>query len=283
MAGLRLTVDDVIQAIQAQNVQVAAGTIGAPPAPKGTLLELSVSTLGRLTRPEQFDNIIVKTGSDGQIVRVRDIGSVVLGAQDYTVTSYHDGQPTISIGISLEAGSNAVATSARVHHTMKDLASRFGPGLTYSIDYDTTSFVIASLEEVVLTLAIAILLVVVVVLLFLQTWRAAIIPLIAVPVSLVGTFAALYCLGFSLNNLSLFGLVLAIGIVVDDAIVVVENCERHIEEGLSSRDATRKAIDEVSGPVIAVAVVLTAVFLPSALLPGISGQFYRQFAVTIAV
>jgi multidrug efflux pump len=283
MAGLRLTVDDVAQAIQAQNVQVAAGTIGAPPAPEGTLLQLSVSTLGRLTRPEQFENIIVKTGSNGQIVRLRDVGSVVLGAQDYSVTSYHDGHPTISIGISLEGGANAVATSARVHQTMRDLASRFGPGLAYSIDYDTTSFVIASLEEVVITLAIAILLVVVVVLLFLQTWRAAIIPLIAVPVSLVGTFVALYCLGFSLNNLSLFGLVLAIGIVVDDAIVVVENCERHIEEGLSPRDATRKAIDEVSGPVIAVAVVLTAVFLPSALLPGISGQFYRQFAVTIAV
>jgi multidrug efflux pump len=283
MAGLQLTVDDVTQAIQAQNVQVAAGIIGSPPAPKGTLLELSVSTLGRLTRPEQFADIIVKTGNNGQIVRLRDVGTVVLGAQDYTITSYNDGHPTISLGVSLQAGANAVATSARVHQTMQELARRFNPGLAYSIDYDTTAFVIASLNEVVHTLLIAISLVVLVVLLFLQTWRAAIIPLIAVPVSLVGTFAALYCLGFSLNNLSLFGLVLAIGIVVDDAIVIVENCERHIEAGSPPKEAARKALDEVSGPVIGVAVVLTAVFLPSAFLPGISGQFYRQFAVTIAV
>jgi hydrophobe/amphiphile efflux-1 (HAE1) family protein len=282
MAGLKLTVDDVVQAIQSQNVQVAAGIIGAPPAPKGTLLELSVSALGRLTHPEQFAGIIVKTGSNGQIVRLRDVGTVVLGAKDYTVASYEDGRPTVSLGVSLEAGANAVATSARVRQQMDELAKRFNPGLAYSIDYDTTAFVIASLNEVLHTLIIAILLVVVVVLIFLQTWRAAIIPLIAVPVSLIGAFAAIYCLGFSLNNLSLFGLVLAIGIVVDDAIVIVENCERHIEEGLAPKDAARKALDEVSGPVIAVAVVLTAVFLPSAFLPGISGQFYRQFAVTIA-
>jgi multidrug efflux pump len=283
MAGLKLTVDDITQAIQSQNIQVAAGTIGAPPAPKGTLLELSVNTLGRLTRPEQFGDIIIKTGSNGQIVRLRDVGTVVLGAKDYTVSSYHDGKPTVSLGVSLEAGANAVATSALVRKQMEELARRFNPGLAYTIDYDTTTFVIASLNEVLHTLLIAILLVVFVVLIFLQTWRAAIIPLIAVPVSLVGTFAALYCLGFSLNNLSLFGLVLAIGIVVDDAIVIVENCERHLEEGLLPKDAARKALDEVSGPVIAVAVVLTAVFLPSAFLPGISGQFYRQFAVTIAV
>jgi multidrug efflux pump len=282
MAGLKLTVEDVIQAIQAQNVQVAAGVIGAPPAPKGTLLELSVSALGRLTRPEQFEDIIIKTGNSGQIVRLRDVGTVLLGAKDYTITSYEDGEPTVSLGVSLETGANAVATAARVHQKMDELAQRFNPGLTYSIDYDTTNFVVASLNEVLHTLIIAILLVAVVVLIFLQTWRVAIIPLIAVPVSLIGTFAALYCLGFSLNNLSLFGLVLAIGIVVDDAIVIVENCERHIEEGLAPKDAARRALDEVSGPVIAVAVVLTAVFLPSAFLPGISGQFYRQFAVTIA-
>jgi multidrug efflux pump len=283
MAGLGLTVDDVIQAIQSQNIQVAAGTIGAPPAPKGTMLELAVSALGRLTRPEQFADIILKTGSNGQFVRIRDVGTVLLGAQDYTVTSYIDGKPTVSLGVSLEAGANAVATSARVRQKIEELSRHFNPGLAYTIDYDTTAFVIDSLNEVLHTLLIAILLVVLVVLIFLQTWRAAIIPLISVPVSLIGTFAALYCLGYSLNTLSLFGLVLAIGIVVDDAIVIVENCERHIAEGLLPRDAARKALDEVGAPVITVAVVLTAVFLPSAMLPGISGQFYRQFAVTIAI
>jgi multidrug efflux pump len=283
MTGLNLTVEDVTQAILSQNIQVAAGTIGAPPAPKGTQFQLTVNTLGRLTRPEQFGDIIIKTGSDGQIVRVRDVASVVLGAQDYTVSAYHDGRPTVALAISLEPGANAVATATRVRHQMEELAGRFNPGLTYRIDYDTSVFVVQSLEEVVITLVIAIMLVVLVVILFLQTWRAAMIPLIAIPVSLVGTFAALYCFGYSLNNLSLFGLVLAIGIVVDDAIVVVENCERHLREGLSPKDAARKAMDEVSGPVIAVAVVLAAVFLPSTFLPGISGEFYRQFAVTIAI
>jgi multidrug efflux pump len=282
MTGLGLTADDVIQAIQSQNIQVAAGTIGAPPAPKGTMLELSVSALGRLIRPEQFANIILKTGKNGQLVRMRDVGTVQLGAQDYTVNSYIDGKPTVSLGVSLDSGANAVATSARVRAKMDELAKHFNPGLAYTIDYDTTAFVIDSLNEVFHTLLVAILLVVLVVLFFLQTWRAAIIPLISVPVSLIGTFAALYCLGYSLNILSLFGLVLAIGIVVDDAIVIVENCERHIAEGLSPKDAARKALDEVGAPVITVAVVLSAVFLPSALLPGITGQFYRQFAVTIA-
>ena len=282
MAGVGLTVDDILQAIQTQNIQVAAGTIGAPPAPKGTLLELSVSALGRLTSPDQFANIIIKTGNNGQLVRIRDVGTVILGAKDYSVTSYLDGKPTVSLGVSLQAGANAVATSARVRQKMEELAQHFNPGLAYAIDYDTTAFVIASLDEVVHTLIVAICLVVLVVLIFLQTWRAAIIPLISVPVSLIGSFAALYCLGFSLNTLSLFGVVLAIGIVVDDAIVIVENCERHIAEGLLPKDAARKALDEVGAPVITVAVVLTAVFVPSALLPGITGQFYRQFAVTIA-
>src|ERR1700722_12833890 len=283
MTGLSLTVEDITQAILSQNIQVAAGTIGAPPAPKGTQFQLTVNTLGRLTRPDQFANIIIKTGSDGQIVRLRDVASVVLGSQDYSVNAYHDGLPTVALAISLEPGANAVATASRVRQQMEELAQRFNPGLTYRIDYDTSTFVVQSLEEVVITLIIAIVLVVLVVIVFLQTWRAAVIPLIAIPVSLIGTFAALYCLGYSLNNLSLFGIVLAIGIVVDDAIVVVENCERHLRDGLSPKDAARKAMDEVSGPVIAVAVVLTAVFLPSTFLPGISGQFYRQFAVTIAV
>ena len=283
MADLKLTVDDVAQAIQSQNVQVAAGIIGAPPAPEGTQLQLTVTTLGRLTRPEQFSNIIVKTGNDGQIVRLRDVGSVILGARDYSVTSYYDGKPGVALGVSVEPGVNSVATAERVRNQMEELSHRFNPGLAYRIDYDTSKFVIESLKEVAYTLLIALLLVVVVVAVFLQSWRAAIIPLIAIPVSLVGTFAALYVLRFSLNTLSLFGLVLAIGIVVDDAIVVVENCQRHLKEGLSPKGAARKAMDEVSGPVVAIAVVLIAVFLPTVFLPGISGQFYRQFGATVAV
>ena len=193
MAGLKLTAEDVTQAILSQNIQVAAGTIGAPPAPKGTQLQLTVNTLGRLTRPEQFANIIIKTGSDGQIVRLRDVASVVLGAKDYSVNAYHDGRPTAALGVSLEPGANAVATATRVRHQMEELARRFNPGLTYRIDYDTSTFVIQSLEEVVETLIIAILLVVVVVIVFLQTWRAAIIPLIAIPVSLVGKIGRASC------------------------------------------------------------------------------------------
>ena len=284
LAGLKLTVDDVTQAILSQNIQVAAGTVGAPPAPKGTQFQLTVNTLGRLTTPEQFANIIIKTGSDGQIVRLRDLASVVLGAKDYSINAYHDGRPTAALGCLAAAGSQCRGDGdPSTAPNGGTRPCRFNPGLIYRIDYDTSTFVVQSLEEVVETLIIAILLVVVVVIIFLQTWRAAVIPLIAIPVSLVGTFAALYCLGYSLNNLSLFGLVLAIGIVVDDAIVVVENCERHLRDGLSPKDAARKSMDEVSGPVIAVAVVLTAVFLPSTFLPGITGQFYRQFAVTIAV
>lgn len=283
MADLKLTVEEVSQAIQSQNVQVAAGTIGAPPAPEGTQLQLTVTTLGRLTRPEQFSNIIVKTGSDGQIVRLRDIGSVILGSRNYSMTSYYDGKPGVALGVSVQPGANYVATSARVRNQMQELSHQFNPGLAYRIDYDTSQFVIESLKEVVYTLLIALLLVVVVVSVFLQSWRAAIIPLIAIPVSLVGTFAALYVLGFSLNSISLFGLVLAIGIVVDDAIVVVENCERHLKEGFSPKDAARKAMDEVGGPVVAIGVVLIAVFLPTAFLPGIPGQFYRQFGATVVV
>jgi multidrug efflux pump len=283
MAGLNLTVEDVTVAIQNQNLQVAAGTIGAPPAPQGNQFQLTVNTLGRLSTPAEFGDMILKTGNNGEIVRIRDVGRIELGAQDYSLNAYHDNRPTVALGIALQPGANAVATADRVRKQMEELSRRFNPDFTYRIDYDTSLFVIQSLEEVAVTLLIAIVLVVVVVFLFLQSWRATVIPLIAIPVSLVGTFAALYCLGFSLNSLSLFGLVLAIGIVVDDAIVVVENCERHLTEGLAPKDAALKAMDEVSGPVIAVAVVLSAVFLPSTFLPGVSGQFYRQFAVTIAI
>jgi multidrug efflux pump len=278
-----LTVTDVITAIQSQNVQVAAGQLGAPPAPKGTDFTLTINTLGRLITPDQFKQIIVKQGSSGQLVFLADVAQVELGAQDYSMTSGLDGKPAVALGIFQLPGSNALATAKGVRERMKDLSASFPPGLEYRIVYDTTQFVKQSIDEVYHTLFEAVILVLIVVLIFLQTWRATIIPLLAVPVSLIGTFAVMDALGFSLNNLSLFGLVLAIGIVVDDAIVVVENVERNIEEGLEPKAATRKAMDEVGGAVVAIAIVLSAVFIPTAFISGISGQFYRQFALTIAV
>src|SRR6201987_4753677 len=277
-----LNAQDVVSAVQAQNVQVAAGQLGAPPAPNGTAFTLTINTLGRLITPDQFKQIIIKRGSNGQIVYLADVAEVELGAQDYNTSSSLDGKPAVALGLFQLPGSNALKASQAVRDTMTQLSASFPPGLQYTIVYDPTQFVRQSIEAVYHTLFEAIVLVLIVVLVFLQTWRATIIPLLAVPVSLVGTFAAMAAMGFSLNNLSLFGLVLAIGIVVDDAIVVVENVERNIALGLSPRDATRKAMDEVSGAVIAVALVLTAVFVPTAFITGISGQFYRQFALTIA-
>ncbi|MBV8102859.1 MAG: efflux RND transporter permease subunit, partial [Verrucomicrobia bacterium] len=227
-----LTAQDVVSAVQAQNIQVAAGQPGAPPAPKGTAFTLTINTLGRLITPDQFKQIIVKRGSNGQIVYLADVAEVELGAQDYSTTSSLDGKPAVALGIFQLPGSNALKASQAVRDTMKELSASFPPGLQYTIVYDPTQFVRQSIEAVYHTLFEAIVLVLIVVLVFLQTWRATIIPLLAVPVSLVGTFAVMLALGFSLNNLSLFGLVLAIGIVVDDAIVVVENVERNIEEGL---------------------------------------------------
>src|ERR1700741_2230950 len=283
MYARSLTTDDIVSAIQAQNIQVAAGRLGAEPAPPGTELQLTINTQGRLITPEQFGQIIVKRGDNGEIVYLADVGRTELGAKDYNVSSYLDGKPAQALAIFQLPGSNAVKTAHAVRSLMKDLSRSFPKGLEYTIVYDPTQFVSQSIEAVYHTLFEAIVLVLIVVLVFLQTWRATIIPLLAVPVSLVGTFAVMAAMGFSLNNLSLFGLVLAIGIVVDDAIVVVENVERNIEEGLEPREAARKAMDEVGGAVVAIAIVLSAVFIPTAFVSGITGQFYRQFALTIAV
>ncbi len=279
-----LTAQDVVAAVQEQNVQVAAGIIGAPPVPKGaTAFQYTVSTQGRLTTAEEFGEIVIKTGADGQVTRVRDVARVELAARDYTVNSQLGGKPATAIGIFQRPGSNALATSDGVRKKMEELKQRFPAGLDYTIVYDPTVSVRESIHEVQKTLFEAIALVVLVVLVFLQTWRAALIPLIAIPVSLIGTFAAMSAFGFSINNVSLFGIVLAIGIVVDDAIVVVEAIEHHIEAGLSPRDAARKAMTEVGGALVAIALVLCAVFVPTAFISGITGTFFRQFALTIAV
>ena len=283
MWSRQLTTDDVVSAIRAQNVAVAAGRLGSEPAPPGTELELSVNTAGRLITPEQFRQILLKRGDRGELVYLGDVARVELGARDYSVGSYLDGKPSQALIIYQTPGANAVATAHRVSAAMQEMAKRFPKGLQYAILYNTTTFVEQSIESVIHTLCEAIVLVLIVVLVFLQTWRATLIPMVAVPVSLVGTFAAMAAFGFSLNNLSLFGLVLAIGIVVDDAIVVVEAVERNIEEGLDPKEATRKAMDRVGGAVVAIAVVLSAVFIPTAFISGITGQFYRQFALTIAV
>ncbi|WP_349956159.1 efflux RND transporter permease subunit [Rhizobium sp. ZPR3] len=278
-----LAASDISNAISSQNVQAAAGIIGASPSRPGVDMQLNVNAQGRLRTPEEFGNIIVKTGANSEITRLRDVARVELGAEDYTLRSLLDGKPAVAVAVLQAPGSNAIEIANNVRSTMNELQKAMPAGVKYDIVYDTTKFVRASIEKVIDTLLEAIALVVLVVILFLQTWRASIIPLIAVPVSIIGTFAVMYVFGFSINALSLFGLVLAIGIVVDDAIVVVENVERNIENGLSPRDATYKAMKEVSGPIIAIALVLVAVFVPLAFISGLSGQFYRQFALTIAI
>jgi multidrug efflux pump len=283
VASRNLTASDVVNAIREQNVQVAAGNLGQPPTAKGTQFQLTLSTMGRLVKPEQFEEIVIKTGPTGQVTRLKDVARIELGALDSTMDSMLDGDPAVAMVIFELPGSNSLDTSDAVRKTMDKLKERFPKGVDYRIIYDTTTFVRESIQSVVKTLFEAIGLVVIVVIVFLQTWRASIIPLIAVPVSLIGTFAVMAAMGFSLNNLSLFGLVLAIGIVVDDAIVVVENVERNLESGLDSIAATRKAMDEVTGPVVATALVLSAVFIPTAFISGLTGAFYRQFALTIAV
>ncbi|RMC33903.1 efflux RND transporter permease subunit [Paracoccus alkanivorans] len=283
LAGLGLAASDVVTAIRGQNVQAAAGSIGAAPNSNGLDLQLSVNAQGRLQTAEEFDDIIVKTGEGGQITRLRDVARVELGAADYSLRSLLDNKPAVALGIFQAPNSNAIEISDNIRKTMAEIQQTMPDGVEYSIVYDTTEFVRSSIEAVVHTLLEAIVLVVLVVILFLQTWRASIIPLVAVPVSVIGTFAVMHLFGFSINALSLFGLVLAIGIVVDDAIVVVENVERNIEEGLSPRDAAYRAMSEVSGPIIAIALVLVAVFVPLAFISGLSGQFYRQFALTIAI
>jgi multidrug efflux pump len=282
VAARGLTAGDVVSAIREQNVQVAAGVVGAPPMPVPVDYQLSVNARGRLVDEKEFGEIVLKTGADGEITRLRDVARLELAAGDYALRSLLDNQSAVGIGIFQAPGSNALQLSSTVRATMEELKKNFPEGVEYRIVYDPTINVRDGIREVVKTLFEAILLVVFVVVLFLQTWRASIIPLVAVPISIVGTFAILLGFGFSINTLSLFGLVLAIGIVVDDAIVVVENVERNIEAGLSPRDASYKAMEEVSGPIIAIALVLCAVFVPVAFLSGLTGEFYRQFALTIA-
>ncbi|MCH4901770.1 MULTISPECIES: efflux RND transporter permease subunit [Pseudomonas] len=282
-ASRNLTATDVVTAIREQNRQVAAGQLGAPPAPNAQSFQLSVNTQGRLVSEEEFENIIIRAGDNGEITRLKDIARVELGSSQYALRSLLNNQPAVAIPIFQRPGSNAIEISNEVRGKMEELKKSFPQGMDYSIVYDPTIFVRGSIEAVVHTLFEALILVVLVVILFLQTWRASIIPLVAVPVSLIGTFAVMHLFGFSLNALSLFGLVLAIGIVVDDAIVVVENVERNIELGLNPFDATKKAMGEVTGPIIATALVLCAVFVPAAFISGLTGQFYKQFALTIAI
>jgi multidrug efflux pump len=278
-----LSPSDVVREIRAQNVQAAAGVVGASPSAPGLDLQLSVNAQGRLQSEEEFGEIIVKTSATGAVTRLKDIARLELGAADYALRSLLDNKPAVAVPVFQAPGSNAITIADNIRKTMEELKQNMPEGVDYSIVYDTTQFVRASIHAVVTTLLEAIALVVLVVIVFLQTWRASIIPLVAVPVSVIGTFAVMHLFGFSINALSLFGLVLAIGIVVDDAIVVVENVERNIEQGLEPRQATYKAMREVSGPIIAIALVLVAVFVPLAFISGLTGQFYRQFALTIAI
>ncbi len=281
LQSVGLTAGDVVTALQGQNVQVASGVLDQPPMDKSGAFQLSVITQGRLADPAEFGNIVVKQTANA-VVRLKDVATVSLAAQDYSTNSYLDHDPAIALGVFQRPGSNALSTARNIIGTMDQLAKQFPPGLKYTIVYNPTQFIQQSVDAVETTMGEAIILVVLVVILFLQTWRAAVIPIIAIPVSLIGTFFFMSLFGFSLNNLSLFGLVLAIGIVVDDAIVVVENVQRNIEAGLAPREAAIKSMDEVGAALIAIALVLISVFVPSAFITGISGQFYRQFALTIA-
>ncbi|WP_448095835.1 efflux RND transporter permease subunit [Luteibacter yeojuensis] len=283
LAIRNLTTGDVIKAVREQNIEVAAGALNAPPGPNSNAFQVNINTRGRLVTEDDFLNIIVRSDPSGSVTHLRDVARVELGSNNYALRSLLNNREAVAIPIFQRPGSNAIAISDEVRAEMASLKKDFPQGVDYTIVYDPTVFVRGSIEAVVHTLFEAIILVVLVVILFLQTWRASIIPLVAVPVSLIGTFAVMYLVGFSLNALSLFGLVLAIGIVVDDAIVVVENVERHIEHGLDPKMATRQAMTEVTGPIVATALVLCAVFVPAAFISGLTGQFYRQFALTIAI
>jgi len=283
LAKLGITVTDIVSAVQAQNTVNPAGQVGGEPALANQQFTYSVLAQGRLTSPEQFENVIVREAPDGGIVRVKDVARVELGAQDYSIVSRLNGKPAIVIPVYQLPGSNAVQTAAGVRKLMAEMKQRFPQDMDYAISLDQTSAVTEGMKEIIVTLLIAIVLVILVVFLFLQDWRATLIPMLAVPVSLVGTFVLFPLFGFSINTLSMFGLVLAIGLVVDDAIVVVEGVQRHIEEGLAPKDAARKAMEELSGPVVAIALVLSSVFVPTAFIPGITGRLYQQFAVTIAI
>ncbi len=283
LAVRNLTASDVVNAIREQNTQVAAGIVGGPPYGKGVQLQLSINAQGRLQNEEEFGNIILKTNKKGAVTRLKDVGRIELGASEYGLRALLDNKPAVAVPIFQSPGSNAIAVSNEVRNTMAALKKDFPPGVDYTIVYDPTVFVRDSIKAVIHTLLEAVALVVLVVIVFLQTWRASIIPLLAVPISIIGAFAPMFLFGFSINALSLFGLVLAIGIVVDDAIVVVENVERNIENGLSPKEATYQAMSEVSEPIIAIALTLIAVFVPIAFISGLTGQFYRQFALTIAI
>jgi multidrug efflux pump subunit AcrB len=283
MRRVGLSAGDVVAAIQAQNIQVAAGQIGQPPVPDGQVFQYTMTTLGRLSTPEQFEQMMLKNDAAGRAVRMKDIARIELGAQGYDQSCTLNGRPSVALSVYQLPGTNALHTAKLIRDKMEELKRAFPEGVDYKIVYDTTPFITESIHEVFITLIDAVLLVAFVVLLFLQNWRSAIIPLVAVPVAVIGTFAVMAGIGFSLNNLTLFGLVLAIGIVVDDAIVVVEAVEHHIEQGLAPREAAIQAMNMVSGPVIAVGLVLSAVFIPCAFISGITGQFFRQFALTIAV
>jgi multidrug efflux pump subunit AcrB len=282
LATRGLTASDVANALKEQNVQVAAGQLGQQPVPRGVDFQYTLTTLGRLSESEQFGNIVLKSGEQGQITYLKDVARIELGARNQDVTCQLDGKPSVGLAIYQLPGSNALQTADRIRAKMKELKKRFPDGIDYAIVYDTTPFIEESIHEVYKTLYEAVILVAIVVLLFLQDWKAMILPMIDVPVSLIGTFIFMAAMGFTLNNLTLFGLVLAIGIVVDDAIVVLENVERWIAAGLEPKEATIKAMGEITGPIIAITLVLSSVFLPSAFIGGISGQFYRQFALTIA-
>src|SRR5271157_1321573 len=278
-----LTVNDVIRVLREQNVQVAAGQIGQPPVPKGQDFQYTMSTLGRLVEAEQFADIILKTGSDGEVTYLRDVSRTDLGARNQDTLGRLDGRPSPAVVVFLLPGSNALNTADGIKATMRELETRFPKGLRYAVIYDTTPFIRESVNEVFHTLRESVILVAIVILLFLQDWKALLLPVIDMAVSLVGTFAVMSVMGFSLNNLTLFGLVLAIGLVVDDAIVVLENIERWLDKGLPVREATIKAMNEITGPIFAITLVLSSVLLPSAFLGGITGQFFRQFALTISV
>jgi len=283
LAARSLTATDVVTALRAQNQQVAAGSLGAQPASQNSEFQILLNVKGRLDNIEEFEQVIIKVGEQGQLTRLIDVARVELGQDSYSLRALLDSQPALAIPVFQRPGANAIELSDQVRATMARLSNDFPAGIEYDIVYDPTVFVRDSIDAVIDTLLEAIILVVLVVIVFLQTWRASIIPLIAVPISLIGTFAVMQWLGVSINTLSLFGLVLAIGIVVDDAIVVVENVERNIERGLSPLEATRVAMSEVTGPIIAIALVLCAVFIPTAFISGLSGQFYKQFALTITI
>ena len=283
LSALGMTAGDVVESLREQNVQVSGGSIGAPPIGAGSAFQYTVTTQGRFDDARDFRYVIVKSTEDGRLISLQDVARIELGAKDYVTNSYLNGKPAVALGIFQRPNTNALAAAKEIQDTMKRLSADFPRGLAYQIIYNPTEFIAESINEVYVTIIEAILLVVIVIIVFLQSWRMAIVPIVAIPVSLIGTLAVLYAFGFSLNMLTLFGLVLAVGIVVDDAIVVVENVERNIAAGLAPRGASHRTMDEVGTAVLAISLVLIAVFVPTAFIPGISGQFYLQFAITIAV